>query len=104
MHRNVERGTLDQLLVVEIARMDPRRRATDPAVRYGRRNPHASEERPQRNLDRIAEAPHHTTPIERYDFHPVRWEVVRQEARAGTKVVERERSGQLKLQNADLED
>ena len=36
-------------------------------------------------------------------FIRVRREVVRQETRAGTKVVERKRSGQFKLQNADFE-
>jgi hypothetical protein len=46
-----ERRAGNQLLVVHVAGVHPRRRAIDPAGRLGRSDAHAAEERMKRNLE-----------------------------------------------------
>ena len=68
VHRNKQRGPGDKFLVVEIARMNPRRRAIDLPSGGRRREPHASEERLQREIDARSEVPNLTLPVKRNDL------------------------------------
>src|ERR1700693_4938812 len=103
MHRNEERSSLHQFLVVEISGMNPRRRAVDAAVRFGRRHAQAAEERPQRNLYGIAEVSQHAVPIERNYFGSSEREIVGKKSCARSKTVIRKRRGELELKNAKLQ-
>ena len=103
VHGNVERGSRDQFLVVEIARVDPRRRAADAAIRLRRRHAHAAEERPERNLDAIGESPDHALAVERNDLDPRVRKIIRQKPGAGTESVVSVRNGQPDLLDPHLQ-
>src|SRR6185436_15168469 len=66
---NEERRARDQLFVVKVAGVNPRRGAADAAIGFRRRDAHTAEERAQRDLNAVAEPPHHTLFIQRNDLH-----------------------------------
>src|SRR6266436_2798584 len=59
VNRNEKRGAGDQLLVVEIARMDAGRSTANSACRIGWRDAHAAEERAQRDFNSLTKAGDH---------------------------------------------
>src|ERR1043166_6663051 len=65
---NVERAADDELLVVEIARMGPRRIAADASECRRRGNAHAAEERTQRDHDAWRELRRHRLAVQREDL------------------------------------
>ncbi len=67
VHRNEQRRSGDQLLVVEIARVRARRVAADAAHFGCRSDAHAAEERPERNDDARQERRRHVLAIEADD-------------------------------------
>jgi len=58
MNRNEKRRARNQFLVIEVARVYPRRRARDAARNVRRRDTDAAKEWMQRNLDPSASARH----------------------------------------------
>jgi len=87
VHRNEQRRSRDKFLVIQIARMNPRRRAADAARCFWWRDAHASEKRPQGYFDVVREPGHHTTLIERDDLHARVRKFIGQETRAGAESV-----------------
>ncbi len=63
----IQRRASDQIFVVQVARVDPRRIAAD-APRRGS-NSHAPEERVEWNLDSRSEACNHALIVKRDNFH-----------------------------------
>ena len=66
-HRNEERRAGDEVLVVEVAGVNPRRRAVDPAHRSRRCHADAAEERMHRDVDPVGEVRDVVQRVERDD-------------------------------------
>src|SRR6266705_670462 len=101
---NEEHRARDQFLVVEITRVNPRRRAAYPARHVRQRDAEASEERPQRYFYSIREAADHSLLVERDDLYFRIWKVLGEKAPPGTKCVVRIRYRKLDRLDADFED
>src|SRR5690242_12370184 len=80
MNGNVQRSARNEILVVQIAGVDPRRSAADSPVAVWGRYTHASEKWPKRYLDQIRETGQHPLAIERDNLRPGVRKIVRQEA------------------------
>src|SRR5258708_23825911 len=87
MHRKIQRGASHQILVVQIAAMNPWRVAAEFAGGLWRRHAHAAEKWMQRNLDSWREFRHHLLFIQRNYFHLRIRVILRQESAARTKSV-----------------
>src|SRR6266852_5142224 len=103
MHWNEECGSRHQFFVVEITRVDPGRRAVDPAIGFRRRDAHAAEEWAQGELDRIGELGGHARAVEWNDLGSRRGKIVGQKTGTRTKAVVGERRSEFKFENPNFE-
>src|SRR5439155_19117673 len=99
VHGNVERGAGDEVLVIEIARHNPRRSAVEAARAFRRGVAHAAEKRMQGNLDARREFRDHAFFIQRNNFYFRVRIIVRQIAAPRTERVVGVRNRQLDRQD-----
>src|SRR5579863_7129309 len=98
MHGYVERGARDELLVVKISGVNPRRAAADAASR--RRVTHAAEEGMQRNFDSVGEVRDHAIGVERNDLRSRIRKFVGENAASRPEAVVGVRNGELDFEDA----
>src|ERR1700674_1182303 len=103
MHGNVERCARDEVLVVNIPGVNPRRSAADAARDLGRSDTHAAEKRMQRNLNAGSEARDHALFIERNNFYFWIRIIFRQISAAGAESIVGVRNGELRGEDAHFE-
>src|SRR5579864_2674738 len=87
MHRNEQRRSCHQLLVVQITGVDSWRRAVHLARGFRRRDAHASKEWFQRNVDPSAKMSDVTLPVQRNYLRPALREYIREKTCASEAVV-----------------
>src|SRR5256712_2681638 len=102
--RKEKRRARDQILVVEVAGVYPRRIAADTPRNFRRSNAHAAEEGMQRDLDALGEMRDHPRFIQRDDFHARVGKVVGEEAAAGAESVVGVGYGEADFLDAHFED
>src|SRR5438132_1482281 len=103
MHRNEKRRARHQFFVVEIARMNPRRRARDAARNVRWRHTDAAKEWMKRYLDPVRKVRDHSFLVERNDAHLRVRKVLRQKTTSRTERVVSIRNRQLDLFDSDFE-
>src|SRR5947208_8519643 len=85
MNGKIKRCSLDQLFVVHVAGMHPRRGAVDASVSFGRGHSHAAEKWMQRNLNSRTELGHHALAVEGNDLDAGVRKVIGQKTSAEAK-------------------
>src|SRR2546423_721499 len=103
MNWNEQRRARHQLLVVEIPGVNARRGAVELAHRCRRCDPHAPEERMERNLDAVGEMPDHSRGIQTNDSRLAGGEIFRKKSPRGAEAVAAVRNGKIDALDADLE-
>src|SRR5579862_453752 len=103
MHGDEKRRSFHHFAIVDVAGVDPRRSAADPAIYLRWSYAHAAEEGLDRNLDGIAEVRQHASPVEWNDLGPLIRELVLKKTEAGAKSVVREWRRQFDLSNANFQ-
>src|SRR5438132_10215344 len=103
VYGNKKRRARDQFFVVEIARVNPGRRARDAARNVRRRDTNAAKEWMQRNLDPVGKVRNHSFLIERDDAHLGIRKILRKKSASGTESVVSVRNRQLDLFDSDFE-
>src|SRR5262245_5869215 len=83
---NIERRSGDELFVIHIAGVHPRRAAVQTSS-GGRRHAHAPEEWPQRYPDARRKQADHSLTIEWNDLRPAVWKIVGKKAAPGSETV-----------------
>src|SRR5205814_8779996 len=104
MSGNVQRRSCHEILVVQIAGLNPRRIATETSGSFRRSDTHAAKKRMQWNFDAGSEARNHALFVERNNFHLRVRVVFGQKAAPGTDSVVGIRSRRLRGENFDLEE
>src|SRR5437588_5573715 len=100
MDGNVERRARDEILVVQIARLNPWGIAAEASGSFRRRDAHAAEKRMQRNFDAGSEARDHAVFVERNDFHFRIGKIFRQKSAPWSKRIVRVRNRELRAENS----
>src|SRR5260370_13893630 len=104
MHREIERRSSHQLLIVNMDAVNPRGSADDPARHLWRRDANTPKEGPQGNLDSFAETRDSALLVQRNNLRTGIGKIVGQEARAGTETIVCVRNREPNGQNPNLED
>src|SRR5262245_43466356 len=101
--RDEKRRAGNEFLVVEIAGMNPWRRAIDRAHRPRWRDAHAAKEWTQRDLHAVGELAHHSRRVEANDLRAAVREILRQESAASAERVARIGHHEVDALDANLE-
>ena len=94
----------DQVLIVEVAGVNPWRRTADASGDFRRGHAHASEKRMQGDLDSFSKERDHASLVQRNDFPSRIREILRQEAAAGKESVEGIWKGETDLLDSNFQD